>query len=193
MENLFNEYIDVNDKGLRNTIFLSFSCLVAWLILPVIESRFKLLSKIVNNNKAKAADFLAYGLIHLGSFRNYAFISTIWNSKQLELNELNLVCQVAGVILGLLSIVIFICASTKLGLRGMYFGDCFGFLLKEKVYAFPFNIVSHPQYWSILGMALSFSLFFRSPVGLFLTVLNAFSFLLLAFFENLELKRIYKN
>ena len=198
MENIkliLNEYIDYNDKSFRNTVFLSFACLVLWIILPILESRFKLLTKLINNDKAKAADFLAYLLIHAGSFRNYAYFQTVYYSKQYDLEEFNIICEASAIFIGLLSFYIFACASTKLGLRGMYFGDCFGFVLNngEPITSFPFNLLSHPQYYCFIGGSLSFALFFRSPVGMFITVINVAILAVVSFFESIELSKIYGN
>jgi len=193
---LFTEYIDIYDTTFINTVLLSFSCLIVWLILPILESRFKLITKIINNDRAKAADYLAYILIHLGSFRNYSFIKLIWNSKQYSLGEMNiLICQVIGIILGLICIFVYLCASTKLGLRGMYFGDSFGFVLNKgkKITDFPFNYLDHPQYYCIAGFSFAISLFFRSPVGIFISSFNAVVLIVLGFFENIEVNKKYSK
>jgi hypothetical protein len=189
----FQEFINVYDKDFKTTMIWSFTCFLAWIIFPVLETKFKAISRCVNNDMAKAADFLAFFLIHIGSFRTYSFASTIWYSRQYELNEYNLLCQVVGLVFGFLCLYIYLSASTKLGLRGMYFGDCFGFIFDDKITVFPFNYLSHPQYYAIFGIALSYSLVMRSPLGFFIAGINALSFLIIAFLEAIQLKRLYRN
>ena len=54
---------------------------------------------------------------------------------------------------------VFVVASIyQLGIIGTYLGDYFGFLMKARVTAFPYNVTDHPMYegatMSFLGYAL---------------------------------------
>ena len=63
-----------------------------------------------------------------------------------------------GVVLAFLGQVFAITSLYQLGLTGTYLGDYFGILMKERVTAFPFNVLEHPMYhgatMTFLGMSL---------------------------------------
>jgi hypothetical protein len=86
-----------------------------WTLLPHLEFKFNLLSKLIGNNKEKAADFLAYFIIYTGTTRNYAFTDAIVNNNKIDLGNMNYVFLVVGYILMLIGLVIVAFSFYRLG------------------------------------------------------------------------------
>jgi len=188
---IINSHIDFNQQNFRDCIVLTSSTILFWIIVPFLEYHTKIMTKIIGNDRAKAADFFAYALIHLGAFKNYAFTEAMMNNAKYDFGGFNPLVQYAGYFLFLLFAYIFMMAATQLGLRGMYYGDHFGFLLEDKLTGFPFKYMYHPQYISIIGMQIAGAMVFRSPAGLVLTLISFFCYCLLAIRETFKLKKLY--
>lgn len=68
--------------------------------------------------------------------------------------------SMVGVILMVLGNILVITSTYQLGIMGTYLGDYFGFLMKERVTGFPFNIVEHPMYDGATMIFLGYSLWY---------------------------------
>jgi methylene-fatty-acyl-phospholipid synthase len=75
----------------------------------------------------------------------------------------------------------------------MYFGDHFGFLFKEKIVSFPYNVFENPQYVGTCSFFTGLSLTHMSPVGLFLTIFVCGTYSILNYFESSKLAIFYPD
>lgn len=58
---------------------------------------------------------------------------------------------------------LFVVTSTlRLGIIGTFLGDYFGFLMKERITSFPFNVCTHPMYEGSTMIFLGYSLWYGS-------------------------------
>ena len=130
--------IDFKEKYLLEVIFYSFLSIIVWGLLPHLQYRYKLISTITQGDMEKGADILALVLIHIGTFRNYSFTEAIYNNKRLDFGNYNIISTVLGIFIIFLGSYLWVTSLLKLGVRGCYFGDHFGFLLKKKNNYFPF-------------------------------------------------------
>jgi phosphatidylethanolamine N-methyltransferase len=189
----FTQHIDTEEKCFRFTIY--FSLLSAFLgsFIPHLQYKYKIISKITNDDFGKAADVLAYILIHIGTFRNYSFIEACYFNKQLELGDaFKVFCISFGWVFIILGLVLVLTSFHKLGLRGMYFGDHFGFLFENKISSFPYNYFENPQYIGSILIYLGISFAYRSLTGILLTVIICFfNQFVFRFFEKKKLKVFY--
>lgn len=190
---IFN-FINFSEKHLREVIFFSILSVLVWGVLPHLQYKYKIISKFFNNDMEKAADFLAFLLIHIGTFRNYAFTESIFNNKRFDFGELNIISSIIGISILLFGSLLWITSLLKLGLRGSYFGDHFGFLFKKRIESFPFNILENPQYTGSKLFLLGQSILFRSLTGLFMTFAISILYSFLFFvFEKKNMKKIYNK
>lgn len=185
-------YIDKTDTAFVKTIYLSAINTFALMLIPFLQYKYKLISKFTGDDMGRAADFAAYILIHIGTFRNYSFIESTYNSIPLDLGIFNYIIVMIGAMLLILGSILVAYAFRKLGLRGMYFGDHFGFIMKKRIDSFPYNYCENPQYNGCVMMYLGYSLMCRSLAGLIMTLFIVCCYqILFRFFEKKQLKRIY--
>lgn len=79
--------------------------------------------------------------------------------------------KLAGVVFFALGQLFVVTSIYQLGIVGTYLGDYCGILMKERVTAFPFNVLEDPMY---VGSAMAFfgtALYCESPAGVVLTAL----------------------
>ena len=192
--NFVCENINFEGKQTREVIIYSILSVLVWGLFPHLQYKYKIISKFFNNNMEKGADFLALLLIHIGTFRNYAFTETIFNNKRFDFGDLNIISSIVGLSILLFGSLLWITSLLKLGLRGSYFGDHFGFLFKKRIQSFPFNILENPQYTGSKLFLLGQSILFRSLTGLFMTItISLFYSFLFFVFEKKNLKKIYNK
>lgn len=186
--------INFAEKHFREVIFYSVLSVLVWGVLPHLQYKYKIISRFFKDDMEKAADFMAFLLIHIGTFRNYAFTESIFNNKRFDFGELNMISNIAGVSILFFGCLLWITSLLKLGLRGSYFGDHFGFLFKKRIESFPFNILENPQYTGSKLFLLGQSILFRSLTGFFMTVTISLLYSFLFFvFEKKNMKKIYNN
>jgi phosphatidylethanolamine N-methyltransferase len=159
------------DRDFISCIILSTISALFCSLIPHLQYKYQILSKITSDDYGKAADLLAFTLIHIGSLRIYSFIECVYMNDNLNLDfYIILSLRIFGVVLILIGAVLVIKSFHRLGLRGMYYGDHFGFLFQERIHKFPYNYFENPQYIGSIMCHLGFSLAFRSVHGLVLTL-----------------------
>lgn len=186
--------VNFAEKQFREVIFYSILSVLVWGLLPHLQYKYKIISKFFNDDMEIAADFLAFLLIHIGTFRNYAFTESIFNNKRFDFGDFNIITTIFGVSILLFGSLLWITSLLKLGLRGSYFGDHFGFLFKKRIESFPFNVLENPQYTGSKLFLLGQSILFRSLTGLVMTIFISLLYSFLFFvFEKKNMKRIYNK
>jgi len=196
MDSVIFSFIDNNinfrEKYFLDVIFYSVISVLVWGLLPHLQLKYEIISRFFHNDKEKAADFLAFLLIHIGTFRNYAFVESILHNKRFDFGDFNIITTVIGSIVLVIGCILWFTSLLKLGLRGSYFGDHFGFLFYKRIETFPFNVLENPQYTGSKLFLLGQSIFFRSLTGLVLTITISlfYSFLFFAF-EKKNMNKIY--
>lgn len=151
--------------------------LIMIIILPLtwsgvgrLEFHTKYFTKICDNNKILAADIFAHLLIEMGVFRNYMFGRAVENSPVIELPAyIDIITLLISYILSFLGVLMVGGAYWQLGIHGVYYGDYFGILMKERVTAFPYNVFDNPMYQGSQTLFFSIALRKKSPTGMFLT------------------------
>jgi phosphatidylethanolamine N-methyltransferase len=191
--NILLDYIDLKDKDFQLCIHLTTLNLVLHGLLPTLQYKYKLISKFTGDDLGRAADFLAYLLIHIGTMRNYAFFEAVYSSQPYELGFGNILASVLGVLSILIGSFLVLLCFKKLGLRGMYFGDHFGFA-SNKITSFPYNYLENPQYIGSVLVYFGVAIFFRSVTGVLLTLtIILFYQILFYLFEKKRLREIYND
>jgi phosphatidylethanolamine N-methyltransferase len=193
MLDLITQYVDFSERKFIEANAYSFLCFALWVLLPHLEFRYKLLSRLTGNDQAKACDFLAYFLIYTGTIRNHAINEAINNNIHVNYGVWEYPIMLISVILMLFGLVLVCLSFYRLGLRGMYFGDHFGFLFKEKIVQFPYNYFDNAQYVGTTAFFLGFSLFYHSFAGVFITMVINLLYKILTFVENRKLEIFYPS
>lgn len=185
------ENIDFTEQNFIQAIAYSTLCFLLWVILPHLEFKFKLMSKITGGNEEKACDFLSYFLIYTGTIRNQAINEAINKNKTMSYGDFEIPMQIISYSMMGFGLILVVFSFYRLGLRGMYFGDHFGFLFKEKITNFPYNYFPNAQYvgttWSFIG----FSLAFHSLCGIFISLFVYFLYQILNVVESRKLEIFY--
>lgn len=183
--------IDVTEYNFLWSVFYAFLNFALWMLVPHLEFKYKILSRFMNKNQEKACDFLSFILIHTGALRNLCFNEAINKGLILSYGNLNLPIEVIGAIMAIVGSIIVTLTFYRMGIRGMYFGDHFGFFFKEKISAFPFSHLDNPQYVGTTTFFLGCSLYYHSPAGLALTILTYVLYMILNIFESKKLAVFY--
>jgi phosphatidylethanolamine/phosphatidyl-N-methylethanolamine N-methyltransferase len=191
LKTILTDYIDFTEPHFIDAIQYSFLCFLGWVILPHLQFEYKLLSKLTNGNQAIASDFLAYFLIYTGTTRNHFINQAILNSKKMEYGVYEIPVQILAYIMMIFGIVLVTGSFYRLGLRGMYFGDHFGFLFKEKITQFPYNYFPNAQYVGTTAMLIGYSLTHHSAAGIFIALLVYLLYQVLTIVEFRKLKVFY--
>ncbi|KAF5134469.1 Phosphatidyl-N-methylethanolamine N-methyltransferase [Metarhizium anisopliae] len=135
----------------------------------LLEYHNKILTKLFGGN-AKAANYgLAVAIFSLGLFRDWLYKVALLEQPSHPLLE-TIYSQAAAYMLFAAGNTLVISSTYRLGIRGTFLGDYFGFLLDEMVTGFPFNVTGAPMYWGSTMSFLGTALFFGKPAGLLLTL-----------------------
>lgn len=166
---------------------------MSWLVIPHLEFKYKIISRLLKGQNDRAADFVAYFMIYIGTIRNYYMDEAIKNNIILDLGIFNYPCYLIGGLLFALGSVLVIASFYRLGLRGLYFGDHFGFFFKEKVTAFPYDRFESPQYVGTCMIHVGFGFIYRSPTAFLLAIIYMLKYSILNVFEGRKLKIFYPD
>jgi phosphatidylethanolamine N-methyltransferase len=190
---LSQELINFKEEKFLETIAWSLLCFACWIILPHLQFKYKLLSRLFGNDQGRANDFLAYFLVYTGVLRNEAFKVALENNVKISYGNFELPIFIASYIAIVYGILLVAGSFYRLGMRNMYFGDHFGFLFKEKITAFPYNHTKDPQYVGTTSFGIGYSLLNYSPSGVFLTLLVYILYKILNLVEDRKLKIFYPD
>lgn len=185
------QYVDLEEAHFKEAIFYLVLNFLALFALPLLQFKWQLFAKVCRENNDTAADLMAFLLINLSCMRNYRFYLAIANNRVFEVENYEIVLKLAGVVLFVLSVALLNLSFFRLGIRGMYFGDHFGYKLKQRITEFPYNRMNHPNHLGTNMFFLSLSLIMLSPAGVLLTALNQVLFLVLEIVENWKLEHLY--
>ena len=158
---IINSYINFFDSQLWIAISYIFLNLMSWLIIPHLEFKHKIISKILNGQRERAADFVAYFMIYIGTVRNYYMDESIKNNIIIDLGVFNFPLFLIGGIMVIVGSLLVLASFYRLGLRGLYFGDHFGFVFNEKITAFPYDTFDSPQYVGTVMLHFGFGFTYR--------------------------------
>ena len=185
------EYINFYETKFLEAVGYSVLCFLLWILIPHLQFKYKLISKFVGNDEAKACDFLAYILIYTGTVRNHAINEAINKNIHISYGVFEIPIILSSILMMAFGLVLITYSFYRLGLRGMYFGDHFGFLFKEKITKFPYNHFDNPQYVGTSSFFIGYSLFYHSPAGIFITILMNCLYKILNVVEERKLKIFY--
>lgn len=190
LSDIFN-YIDFYDRTFWFSLIMIIICPVTWNLIARWEFHTKVFTKITGDNRL-AADIFAHLLIEMGILRNFLFKKTIEGQMGYPVGE---EYKITAILVGY-SLIFFgsffvFMTFYRLGIHGVYYGDYFGILMKEKVTAFPFNFLDNPMYIGSTSIFLGTTLLYVSPTGLLLTLLVMFMYNMASFLENPMTDLIY--
>jgi phosphatidylethanolamine N-methyltransferase len=185
------EHINITEQNFMFAVGYSFLCFLSWIILPELQFRYKLLSKLTAGDQGIACDFLAYFLIYTGTLRNKAINDAIASSGSLNYGIFEIPVLAISYIMFLFGLMLVAMSFYRLGMRGMYFGDHFGFLFKEKITQFPYNYFPNAQYVGTTSSLIGYSLAQHSLVGILIAFIIYILYEILNIVEFRKLKIFY--
>ncbi len=165
-------HIDFSEPRFYDAIWLTIFNIAIGIVMPQLEYHFKLTTKIAGGNPDRGNDGLAYLFITIDTFRRIAFIDAVFNSKKLDFGGnyivFNYLLMFLGIYVGIYGFVLFFKAFCRLGMKGAFYGDHFGFLFDQgKLTEYPFSKFTNPMTTGNCLMYLGSALFARSMSGLF--------------------------
>lgn len=113
--------------------------------------------------------------------------------KSFPMNDDSFLLTGLSVVFFLLGQIFVLSSFYKLGLTGTFLGDYCGILMDAPVRTFPFNVLNNPMY---VGSSLSFlglALYYRSPIGLLLTLEIYLVYRIAVLFEQPYTEWIYQE
>ncbi|OAA59498.1 phosphatidylethanolamine N-methyltransferase [Cordyceps fumosorosea ARSEF 2679] len=143
-----------------------------WLIQSHIfaEYRNQVLSKLFGGNRTLANYALAATIFSIGIIRDWLYKTAILEQPTHPALQ-GLPTQAAAYTLLAAGNVLVVTSTWRLGIRGTFLGDYFGFLQEKMVTGFPFNVTGAPMYWGSTMSFLGTALLFGRPAGVVLTAL----------------------
>ena len=189
--NILQKNVDFQEPKFQETIVYSFICFLGWVILPHLQLKYKLISKLFGNNERIALDFVTYFLIYVGTIRNQHFNEAISNNIKIEYGAFEIPIMIWSVLSMIWGLILIAGSFYRLGMVNMYFGDHFGFRMKHRITEFPYNLYDNVQYVGTSFFFSGYSLFYHSPAGIVLTFIVYILYKVLNIFESRNLKEIY--
>ena len=186
-----NLSINIFEESFYMSVFYAVLSFVFWMIVPQLEYRFNLFSQCMDNDKTKVHDFFIYFLINNGAYRNLTFHNAVRANLAIDFGQYSLIIEIISLIAAILGFLLICSTYYRLGMRGIYFGDYFNFRFTERITAFPYSHFDNPQYLGTTMLFTGYSLFYHSPAGLFLSVLNLLLYKIFAIMEFYELEKFY--
>jgi len=191
IKSLALDYIDFTETYFLQAMGYSVLCFLLWVLIPHFQFKYKLLSKLTGGDEGKACDFLSYFLIYTGTIRNHAINEMINKNKTISYENFEIPMQIISYAMMAFGLVLVVFSFYRLGLRGMYFGDHFGFLFKEKIISFPYNYFPNAQYVGTTWFFVGFSLAFHSVAGVFVSTVIYLLYQILNVVESRKLEIFY--
>lgn len=192
LSNLMFDYIQVCDTEFIVTMLMIILCPITWNLFARYEFHTKYFTKLAGDNRL-AADIFAHVLIEMGIFRNYMFSRTIKSQPHFDLGDYECFTAVISYVLIVIGGGLVFMSFYRLGIHGIYYADYFGILMKEKVTAFPYNILDNPLYVGSESLFIGMSLLHRSPSGFFLTFVAWVMYKFASVLENPLTELIYSE
>eukprot|EP01080_Neovahlkampfia_damariscottae_P006079 gene6079-10087_t len=188
----FTQFIDFTDNNLHLALLTIVAAPTIWNILGRMEFYTHILTKLACGNKYFGCYILAVYIFGFSALRDHFFFQAILSQPKFDLLGSPAVYGV-GVFLAFIGQVFAITSLYQLGLTGTYLGDYFGILMKERVTAFPFNVLEHPMYHGATMTFLGMSLMNQSVAGIVLTAVALVMYTIAIAFEGPFTSNIYEQ
>ena len=155
-----------------------------------IEHSTRIFTKILGKN---AVYYYAVYLVVSALVRDH-FINLALAANSNSFSLLNELDSVLGAMLVAIGIGLNLWTLWALGIKGMYNGDSFGFLMDAPVTTGPYVYFSDPQYFGTTIALLGSSIYYQSLNGLYLTVILYVVFVLsVKLLEEPHMRRLYSH
>lgn len=137
-------YVDLYDHNLALAIIATALPPLVWNIIGPLEYYTKIPSRL--SIRPIIGVYLSGAIIAaLSVLRSALFIVAIRGQEKLSYFDTSMFHATGG-FLAVWGVSMFLGAYYRLGIRGTYLGDYFGFLMDHKISAFPFSICNNPMY-----------------------------------------------
>ena len=190
-----NFYFSLNEPSFEEAIFLILSLSIFWLACCYLELNYKLCTKLFNGNTGLAHDSFSFTCIYYGGIRNRLVVSSITNNIKINYgsDSVTTILEIVGLGIILFSYLLILSSFYRLGIRNMFYGDFFGFFMKEKIESFPYNFIGHPQYVAASFLYIGYALFYHSPSGIIMAFFTFLSYFLFYLYERTLIDVFYPS
>ncbi|EFA77419.1 phospholipid methyltransferase family protein [Heterostelium album PN500] len=186
-------YIDFQEKYLWYTILVITSTPTWWNIVARREYKTHFLTKLCGG-AYKGCYFLAFLIFTCGALRDYLFAESMKRQPiHPLLEQFSQELQTVSYALYAIGGILVGATYYRLGITGTYLGDYFGILMKERVYGFPFNVMSNPMYNGSTILFLAHALHGKSVAGIFLSLIVFITYRIALTFEEPFTAHIYSK
>lgn len=188
----FLHKLEFNNINVIIATIMVIICPVTWNLVARLEYYTKFFTRKCKGNNRLAADIFAHVLIEMGFFRNYMMKRALDNTYNMEFSKpVSTIMEFASIVSFIVGFLFVFGAYWRLGIHGIYYGDYFGILMKEKCSKFPYNISENPLYQGSQMLFASSVLWYKSPTGVYLLILLALMYQIAELLENPMTNIIY--
>ncbi|CAN8069771.1 unnamed protein product [Agarophyton chilense] len=184
-------HVNLYDHNLALAILATILPPLVWNIIGPLEYFTKIPSRL--SIRPIIGVYISGAIIaSLSVLRSVLFLVAIRSQPRLPELDQPFYHAIAGLVGGF-GVSMFIGAYYRLGICGTYLGDYFGFLMDEKITAFPFSVANHPMHDGSFLMHLGEAIMERSPAGILLSAWLLFCYRCGYFLEESFTNRLYSE
>lgn len=189
-------FVNPADPYFQLSAFLFFFTPFLWNVIGRLEYRWQAVSRMAGGDRALACRLVGILIWTVGLARDAAFEMAIRSAPISPDMQANWLLRASGALLAAFGAVLVGSSLYRLGFRGTYLGDHFGFLFPAPLHGFPFLPewgIEHPMYQGASMLFLGTALVQASPTGLFLAAWAATGYSLAGMAEGPYTAMIYKE
>ncbi|EMD46841.1 methylene-fatty-acyl-phospholipid synthase putative [Entamoeba histolytica] len=166
----------VMDQYATLSALFIFASPAVWNTLAHIEYFTHKISQLFHGNKENGFRFVMCIIISMQIIRNIFFYIACTSAVPMIpaidsfLSSIPTLVNIVAIPIQIFGWVLSISSFYRLGFKGTYEGDCFGFLFDEMITSFPFGFVPHPMYFGGALLFISSALYYYSSTGLILSI-----------------------
>ncbi|KAL7722748.1 Phosphatidylethanolamine N-methyltransferase [Entamoeba marina] len=174
------------DSYATTSAFFIFTAPALWNTLGHLEYNSRKISNFFGS-KRNGFIFVMIAIIVLQILRNVTYyMSCIYSQPMFPaidemLNNYDGIINIIAIPIQIIGWVLSLSSFYRLGFKGTYEGDCFGYLFDEMITSFPFGTVPHPMYFGGALLFISSALYYHSSTALVLSLWSIFNYVIFSY------------
>lgn len=169
--------IDLSSASVVKAVVVCFAAPVYWNVASRLEYRTLYLTRIFRGSRTVALYVFTLSILAVSSFRERLFFEAMDSSeKTTGIMQCPHASARLGAMVFALGAVLSLAGFARLGIRGTYMGEAFGFLCPALITNFPFSIVDDPMYFGSTLLHFGAAIHRCSVPGIFLALCTGLSY-----------------
>ncbi|KAL7714890.1 Phosphatidylethanolamine N-methyltransferase [Entamoeba marina] len=174
------------DSYATTSAFFIFTAPALWNTLGHLEYNSGEISKFFGS-KRDGFIFVMITIMTLQLVRNITYYLSCMNSQPIFpkideiMNNYGGIINIIAIPIQIFGWILSLSSFYRLGFKGTYEGDCFGYLFDEMITSFPFDTVPHPMYFGGALLFISSALHYHSSTALVLSLWSIFIYVIFSY------------